>query len=369
MFKISVIVPTYNDEEYLKECIEHILKQDIGFKNIQLIIIDDQSKDKSYEISMEYAKKYPENIIVKKTDKNSNSGGKPRNIGIKEAKGKYLMFSDADDYFSYDAFRKMYQKIEEKQADVVIANWNYTSEDGIPWKSPVFDMNRFKEFELSLNDYNSFWVMNSSMCNKIFNSEFIRSNKIKCLEGLPGEDTYFSMNAFLCANKVYYIPDIIYYYRQRNTKSKAASTSWDCSKEFFIGQNKAYKKIYELFVKKEQLEFYRFLYARNMTYLLYRFIDSTKLSDEDRIELMRQIRWFLKLSNTLKVPACQKSLMVLINIIIEGKYLQALDICKIIAEMRTYMEVDVKHSMSKPYDEMYKEILANPLEKENIDAK
>ena len=98
-----------------------------------------------------------------------------------------------------------------------------------------------------------------------------------------------------------------------------------------------------------------------MTYLLYRFIDSTQLLDEDRIELMGKIKWFLKLSNTLNVPACQKSLMVLINIIIKGKYTEALDICKIIAEMRSYMDVDIRHSMSKPYDKMYKEILDNPL--------
>lgn len=361
MFKISVIVPTYNDEEYLRECIEHIIEQDIGFENIQLIIIDDQSSDNSYEVAMEYAKKYPNNIIVKKTDKNSNSGGRPRNIGIEYAKGKYLMFSDADDYFSYDAFSIMYKKIEEEQADIVIANWNYMAEDGKAWEKPVFDINRFKSFKLNLNDYNSFWVMNSSMCNKIFNREFIKRNEIKCLEGLPGEDTYFTMNSFLCTEKMYYIPNIIYYYRQRNTKNKAASTSWNCSKEFFIGQNEAYKMTYELFLEKGQLQFYRFLYARNMTYLLYRFIDSTKLSDEDRLELMEKIRWFLNLSNTLKVPACQKSLMILINIIISEKYTQALDICKIIAEMRTYMDIDVRHSMSKPYEQMYKEILDKPL--------
>ena len=102
--------------------------------------------------------------------------------------------------------------------------------------------------------------------------KFIKANNIKCLEGLPGEDTYFTMHAFLCANKIYYIPNIIYYYRQRNVKDKSASTSWNCSKKFFVGQNEAYRRTYQLFLEKKQLQFYRFLYARNMTYLLYRFI-------------------------------------------------------------------------------------------------
>lgn len=362
MFKISLIIPTYNAEEYLRECIEHVVSQDIGFENIQLIIIDDQSKDKTYEIAMEYANKYPNNIIVKRAEVNSGSGGKPRNIGLGYATGKYLMFSDADDYFALDAFRIMYDKIEKEQVDVVIANWNYMAEDGTPWEKPVFDKNRFKEFRLSLIDSESFWVMNSSMCNKIFKTEFIKTNNIKCLEGLPGEDTYFTMHAFLCANAIYYVPNIIYYYRQRNVKDKSTSTSWNCSKKFFEGQNEAYRLTYELFLEKRQLQFYRFLYARNMTYLLYRFIDSTQLSDEDRIELMGEIRWFLELSNKLKVPACQESLMLLINIILKEKYQEALDICKIIAEMRTYMDADIRYSMSKPYEKMYKQILENPLE-------
>ena len=210
----------------------------------------------------------------------------------------------------------------------------------------------------TVNDYdNSFYVMNSSMCNKIFNREFIEENKIRCLEDVPGEDTYFSMSAFLSAKNVYYIKDIIYYYRQRNTSYKTASVSWNCSMEFFKGMNIAYKKTYEKFVEKNQVQFYRFLYARNMTYLLYRFIDSGKLNNEEKIELLGEMRWFFKLSYTLKVPACQKSLMILIKKIVDGDYVEAINICKIIKEIREYMPVDIRHKMSKPYEEMYKEIL------------
>ena len=358
MYKISVIIPIYNDEKYLKNCIDHVVEQSIGFDNVQLILIDDNSKDKSYEIAKEYQEKYKDNIILEKLTTNSGSGGKPRNVGIGKATGKYLMFSDADDFFSKDAFEVMYNAIEERNADFVISNWQYASEDGTPWEKPVFDIDRFKNFKLNINDYNnSFYVMNSSMCNKIFNREFVEKNNIRCLEDVPGEDTYFSMSAFLDAENVYYINNIIYYYRQRNTSYKTASVSWDCSKEFFKGMNIAYKKTYDKFVEKNQVQFYRFLYARNMTYLLYRFIDSEQLNDEDRLELLGELRWFFKLSYTLKVPACQKSLMILISKIIDGDFVEVINICKIIGELRTYMPVDTRHKMSKPYEEMYKEIL------------
>jgi len=358
MYKISVILPIYNVEKYLRQCVESVVNQTIGFENIELIMVDDCSSDSSYQIAQEYAKKY-KNCISIRLDERSGAAGKPRNEGIKIATGKYLMFSDPDDFFSLDAFEKMYNAIEKKKADFIIANWNYADEDGTPWERPVFDPNRFKSFKLDIHDYgDSFYIMNSSMCNKIFNRDFVISNNIFCLENVPGEDTYFSMNAFLNAKNVFYIDDIIYYYRQRNL-ADTKSVSFNCSYEFFKGMNYSYKKLYELFDEKKELKFYRFVYARNMTYLLYRFIDSTLLTDDERVELLGETRWFYKLSKTLKVPAVQKSLYILIDKIIAGEYKDVIEESKIIAEIRSYLPKDIKQSMSKPDDKMYKEIKLN----------
>ncbi len=358
MYKISVILPVYNVEKYLEECIKSVINQTIGFENIQLIIVDDCSKDKSYEIAQKYANKY-ENCISVRLDEKSGSAGKPRNVGIELATGKYLMFSDPDDFFDLTAFEKMYNAIEEKEADFIIANWNYTDEDGTKWEKPVFDKDRFHNFKLSIHDYSdSFYIMNSSMCNKIFNKEFINKNNIRCLEYVPGEDTYFSMSAFLESKNVYYIEDIIYYYRQRN-QTDSLSVSWNCSGEFFRGMNIAYKALYQKFVEKDEIQYYRFVYARNMTYLLYRFVDSTLMTDDERIEILGDMRWFYKLSKTLNVPACQKSLSTLIDKIIAGEYKDVIDICNIIGEIRSFMPKDMKQKMSKPYAEMYEEMLKN----------
>lgn len=363
---ISVIVPIYNDEKYLKKCIDSILNQTIGIENIELILVDDNSTDKSYSIIQKYKKQYSNNIIIQKLEENSGYGGKPRNVGIELASGKYLMFSDADDFFAEDALEKMYNAIEQKESDFIISNWNYTNATGKIWDKPVFDNERFENFKLDINDYkDSFWVMNSSMCNKIFRRKFINDNKIRCLENVPGEDSYFSMTAFLNSENVYYINDITYFYRQRNKKKKDSSSSWNCSKRFFEGMNISYKKIYEEFLKHNQLEFYRFVYARNMTYLLYRFIDSTLINREEKLEILPKLRWFFELSYKLKVPACQNSLEILINKIVGEKYEEAIDICEIIAELRTYMDTEVRHQMSKPYEKMYQNILN---EKVNLKA-
>lgn len=368
MFKISTIIPMCNDDKYLRECIDHIINQTIGFKeNVQLILVDDCSEDKSYEIAVEYQEKYPENIIAKRLDENSGYGGKPRNLGIELATGKYLTFSDADDYFKEDAFEIMVKAMEERDADFIITNWEYMEFDGTPWEKPVFDLERFENFKLEKDDYrNSFYVMNSSMCNKMFDREFVNKNDIRCLEGVPGEDTYFSLKAFLNSDKVFYINDITYYYRQRNVQIVDSSSSWNCSKTFFDGMNYAYRKVFELFRDKKKVNLYRFFYARNMTYLLYRFVDSQQLNDEERLEVLANTRWYYALSSKIKVPAVQQSLNILIRKIVDGNYQESIEICKIINELRSYMPVSIRHSMSKPYDQMYELMINESIDDENF---
>lgn len=357
---ISVIIPFYNVEKYIENCLENIINQTFNFNDVEIILVNDCSTDNSLEIVNQYKDRYPENIIVQTTNDNSGSGGKPRNIGIEKASGKYLMFSDADDFFDINAFKVMYNKIEQTNADFIISNWIYTDEKGTNWKKPLFDQKRFIEFKLDIKDYDkSFYVMNSSMCNKIFNREFIINNKIKCLENMPGEDTYFTMTAFLESKNVHYIKDVTYYYRQRNRNK--SSSSWDCTKKFFLGMNTAYKELYKEFSAKNEIQFYRFLYARNLTYLLYRFIDSNLINHKDRIEILEELHWFFELSTKLKVSTHQEFSMTLLEKIIDKEYEEAIDICYIISEIRKELPEESKIKMAKPYEEMYRGILENNL--------
>ena len=94
-----------------------------------------------------------------------------------------------------------------------------------------------------------------------------------------------------------------------------------------------------------------------MTYMLYKFIDSRLLSEEEKIEVLTKMRWFYKLSKELNVPACQSSLDLIINKIIAGDYKDVIDICSVIAEIRTFMPKEIKEKMSKPQPEMYLEMI------------
>ncbi len=355
MYKVSVIVPIYNAEKYFDECIKSVINQTIGFENIQLILVDDCSTDGSATIAKKYAGEY-DNISFYSSEKNTGVAGHARNIGLEHAEGEYVMFTDADDFYDLAACETMYNFIKDKNADLVTANYKNADENGTPWEKPIFNLDEYKTFKLGTGDFiKSFFVLNSSVCNKIFRTKFIKENSLRFLEGVPAEDAYFTYSSLMKSDNIYYNEKVIYYYRVRNT-SGTLSVSWNCSKRYFDNINEAYKKLYQLFKDNNRLDYYRFFYAKNLTYMLYKFIDSKSIDDEEKIEVISNMRWFYKLSPELKVPACQKSLGVLIDKIIAGEYRDFVDVCNVIADIRTYMPKDIREKMSKPSMEFYEEL-------------
>lgn len=344
--KISVIVPIYNVEKYLEECIKSIQNQ--TYKNLEIILVDDGSKDSSGKIADRYA---TEDFRIKVLHKANGGLSDARNAGMNIATGDYIMFVDSDDLLTTNACEMLERKINKESADYVIGNYINCHEDGTWWEKPIFNIEKYKNFRLNINDYtDSFYIMNSSACNKIFDAKFIQKLNLKFEVGLPAEDAIFTTYCFIKSQKVYYISDIIYVYRQRNA---GTSISMNCTSKYFCGISKAYKKIYENLKENDQLGFYRFFYAKSMTYMLYKFIDSKLLTEEEKIEVLSEMRWFYKLSKELNVPACQESLGLIIDKIIDGDYKDVIDICKVIAEVRTFMPNDIKEKMSKPQAEMY----------------
>lgn len=358
MYKITLTIPVYNAEKYLQTLLKSIEKQTIGFENIQVIMVDDCSTDHSKEIMEEYAKKY-NNVIATSLETNSGIAGKARNKGISLAEGKYLMFADADDFLLEDSMKTMYEEMEKKQADFISANYINTDEDGTIWKKPIFDENKYKEMEMKITDYTkSFFLLNGSCCNKIFRKSFILENNIRFLEGVPAEDAYFVNYSFIKAKKVYYIPKVIYCYRQRNKQTSSATTSVSFSrnKKYFEGINTAYKAIYKLYKENNKLGFYRYTYAKNMSYMLYKFIDSNTITKQEREEILNEMRWFYELSITLKVEACQEAQQMIVHKIVEKDYEEAINYCKIVQDIRSYVPEEVREDMSRPDADMYQRI-------------
>lgn len=119
-YAISIIIPVYNGEKYLKRCLDSIVNQTI-FSELQIIVVNDGSTDNTLSIIKKYKEVYGDNIVVA----NIPNGGvsNARNVGIEIATGKYLTFVDADDWVDQGCYEKMYRKAQESLVDIVAAGF------------------------------------------------------------------------------------------------------------------------------------------------------------------------------------------------------------------------------------------------------
>lgn len=347
--KISVIVPIYNVEDYLKCCVDSIIKQ--TYKDLEIILVNDGSTDSSLKICMKYAKKDKRVIVV---DKVNGGLSDARNAGLEKATGKYVMFTDSDDFLTHDAVEKLYKAIKEHDVEFVTANFIFVNNDGTPWKKPMFS-SRFNEGEISIEDYHqSFYLMNSGVWNKLFKKEFLDKNKLKFQVGLPAEDAIFTTLAFLKAKKSYYIKDIVYNYRQRDIKKGNLSISFNCSVDYFKGISKAYKMVYKNFLKYNEINFYRYYYAKSTSYILYKFIDSRLLTNKEKIRVLKEMKWFFDLKPEINAPVTSASTNMITDAIVSEEYDRVIDYATILAEAREYMSNEKRERMARPDYNKYK---------------
>lgn len=207
--KVSVIVPVYNCEKYIEECIKSLLGQTLN--ECEFIFVNDGSTDKSCEIIKKYQK--IDNRIKLINQKNSGVSV-ARNIGLKNAIGQYVGFVDADDYIQFNYYETLYDVAIKNNCDVVICNWKSQANTlNLPFKkNKVLDKRYIKEniypYFIQYEGMNSVW-------NKIFKSELIKKNNIEFPNEIKlGEDAIFNIKAFSYLNNCLYLDYSGYFYRE-----------------------------------------------------------------------------------------------------------------------------------------------------------
>lgn len=215
---VSVIIPIYNVEQYLKECLDTVINQTL--KDIEIICINDGSTDKSLDILNIYAQK--DNRIKIITQKN-NGVSSARNKGINIAQGKYLSFIDPDDWIDKEMLKIMYNKAIKKDADIVECDLaeHIESRNKIRYRKLKLKTNFIKKIKiLNGEPYNLFDIKNNLFkirafsVIKLYKKDFILSNKISYPD-FGGEDSFFIWECFLAAKRIVYIHKFFYHYRKR----------------------------------------------------------------------------------------------------------------------------------------------------------
>ncbi len=221
MVEISVIIPIYNVEDYLYECINHIVNQ--SFEDIEIICINDGSTDKSMDI----LNQFKDNRINIITQENKGLGAS-RNVGIKHAKGKYVYFMDADDYLKLTALEELYSLCEKLNTDFImfkLKNFDDITKEIIEdeYYSMPYLKNRVGDNIFNYNDVKDIALdlaVNSP--GNFFKREFIKD--LKYPEGLLYEDNVFFTKALFKADKIYFYDKFLYNRRVRkNSLSKSPS--------------------------------------------------------------------------------------------------------------------------------------------------
>lgn len=210
---ISVIVPVYNVEKYLKECLEALINQ--TFEDIEIVAVDDASTDNSYKILQEYTKK-DNRIKVFKHLKNQGLSA-TRNTALVNSTGHFIMNCDADDIFSLDMCEKMYNAIKKHNVEIAICGIDCLYETPVAETIKESDKNYYsiKKSGVKKVDDNLILSINASFCSKIVSSDLIKKAQIKFPEGLRYEDAYFHFIIFSYVDKVCFIPENLYKYRRR----------------------------------------------------------------------------------------------------------------------------------------------------------
>lgn len=254
---ISIIVPIYNVEKYLKKCVDSLINQ--TYKNIEIILVNDGSPDNSALICEEYAKK--DKRIVYILQKNKGLSG-ARNTGIVNSKGKYLIFVDSDDYVDIHFVEDLYRALLEKNADISVCDYQEFEEGTEPSKTynEEYYIETYTGKEKYKNLYNNLRTAMTVAWNKLYKREIFE--EIKYCEGLYHEDEEIICKILDKASVVAYIDSKNYFYLQR-----AGSITGNYNlkrKDILVGLK--YKM--EFLEKKN----YSFLYSRALYDYYYQLI-------------------------------------------------------------------------------------------------
>ena len=232
--KVSVIIPVYNVEEYLEQCLDSVLNQTL--REVEIICINDGSTDSSLELLKKFALK---DSRIKIIDKKNEGPSAARNEGIKTAAAPYILFFDADDYLEHNALEEAFKCAENSDVALVCFGTNIVGEVSPKQKASderyyAVEQNGVVEFtdELRLN-------MNVAPSNKLFKTSVIKENNIEFPFGLFYEDYEFFMKYSFCIKKAYYLNKKLYNYRRRPGSTMAQTFS------------RTFQNIYNFLVEKD----------------------------------------------------------------------------------------------------------------------
>lgn len=232
MKKVSVIIPVYNAEPYLRQCLDSVINQTL--KEIEIICVDDGSTDHSLEILESYADK---DSRVRILTQENRSAGVARNRGLAEAEGEYLSFLDADDFFETNMLEISYRDALSKNADIIVFRSNQYDDRKHTYINSAWTIkeNYLPDLEVFAHGdvrHNFFEIFAGWTWDKLFRRHFIQKNDITFQDQKSINDLLFVYSALARARRIAVVQDVFAHKRTNNENSISSNFSsskqWEC---------------------------------------------------------------------------------------------------------------------------------------------
>ncbi len=240
--KVSIIVPCYKVEKYLKRCLDSLLAQSLS--EMEIICVNDGSPDNCLMILKEYERRFPDRIVV--IDKENEGVWKARKDGIAKATGEYIGFLDPDDYVKRDFAKRLYQAAKAQDADVACCGFDRVNEETGKAYSREMTKLRFSRIDLK-KDPGLLLEVNAAIWNKLFRAEVLR--KMDDFSEIPRafDDLVFAHLIYPHVNSIVFVPRSLVYYTVRSG-SVVSSIDPDC----VPGIYRSMQKLRSLYARKYQ---------------------------------------------------------------------------------------------------------------------
>ncbi len=345
-YLVSVIIPTHNGKKMgggLKDAIDSIINQSMGFENIELIIVDDASDDKiTPELILEYQSQYPDNIKPIFLDENSGYPGKPRNIGLDHVTSKYVLFLDHDDCYIENGIETLYNAIIKYNSDVIIAN-HYNKLNG----EKILHMKHLKEDIININpldSQNNFDLLNKYcsgvVWGKIWKTDFIVKNKLKFIENSYNDDGIFYIDVLKHSPQITILPNNVVYIYNVYQQSSCRTHNMDLFND----------SIYVTLTRMEHLNDLNFNLDTIFNGLNSLFIIFSNLNSDDKKKAVLKIyklEKYLEKKFNFKIQPERKEMNILNKAIMQKKFQKAIFISNIYKKL--YNSLFIKKLFYKFY--------------------
>lgn len=246
--KISIIIPVYNTEKYVGNCLDSIINQTKYFENTEILLIDDGSTDSSATVIKNYVDKYSN---IKYFYKTNGGQGSARNIGLSRATGEYVSFIDSDDEVSSNYFESF---LSNDSYDIITCNYLQVSN----LKEKIID------FKFTDNNVKNFMIMNTGPCNMILRNSFLKKNKFNFPVDIIYEDLAVIPSLALLTSKIKHIsePNYIYNIVSGSTTNKTKYTKK--LNDIFYSFEKLSENFENFDIENEYKDELEFLYIRRL---------------------------------------------------------------------------------------------------------